>query len=188
VVTLLARLTIIIWLAWFGTLVLMTGLLVGYVPHPHFLPMTALLTTLIVAGLALIGTSGWRLIRGPTRMVALTYLLLGVAPLGFLAGHILYGIKIGQGRQLVRSLPVRLLIPFGESIFDLEARFRYPVRTVGAKVVMISAPVDRAPEQQRSAVNAVRGMGRSEQRNRSGHPGAFCCRAVFDRPEGATTN
>ena len=81
------------------------------------------------------------MIRGPGRLVALTYLLVGVAPVLFMTGHILYGLKIGQGRQLVRSLPIKLLVPFGESILDLEARFRYPVRTEGAKVVMISKPV-----------------------------------------------
>ncbi len=32
----------------------------------------------------------------------------------------------------------------GESVMDLEARFRYPQRTYGAKVVMISAPLDPA--------------------------------------------
>ena len=63
--------------------------------------MTALLATLIIAGLALIGSAGWRLIRGPRRVTALTCLLLGVAPLGLMAGHILYGLKIGQGGQLV---------------------------------------------------------------------------------------
>ena len=59
----LTRLTFTVWLAWLGMLGLMVGLLVGFVPHPHFLPMTALLAILIVAGLALIGGAGWRLIR-----------------------------------------------------------------------------------------------------------------------------
>jgi hypothetical protein len=137
---------------------LMVGLWVGNVPHPHFLPMTALLAILIVAGLALIGGAAWRLIRGPKRAAALTCLLLGFAPLGFTTGHILYGLKIGQGRQLTRTPPIRLLIPFGESFFDLEARFRYPVRTVGAKVVMISKPDNHEQEQVAAMDRHVRAL------------------------------
>jgi hypothetical protein len=155
---LLTRLTFTVWLAWLGMLGLMVGLLVGFVPHPHFLPMTALLAILIVAGLALIGGAGWRLIRGPNRGAALTCLLLGFAPLGFTTGHILYGLKIGQGRQITRTLPIRLLIPFGESIFDLEARFRYPVRTLGAKVVMISKPDNHEQEQVAAMDRHVRAL------------------------------
>ena len=154
----LTRLTFTVWLAWLGMLGLMVGLWVGNVPHPHFLPMTALLAVFIVAGLTLIAGAAWRLIRGPKRPAALTCLLLGFAPLGFTTGHILYGLKIGQSRQLTRTLPIRLLIPFGESFFDLEARFRYPVRTVGAKVVMISKPDEHEQEQVAAMDRHVRAL------------------------------
>lgn len=154
----IARLTMIVWVAWLGMLGLMAALLIGYVPHPHFFPMTALLAVLIVAGSALIGGALWRLIRGSRRGAALTCLLLGVAPLGFLAGHILYGLKVGQGRQISRTPPLLLLVPFGESILDLEARFRYPVRTAGAKVVMIAKPDGHAREQVAAMDRHVRAL------------------------------
>jgi hypothetical protein len=97
--------------------------------------------------LALICGASWRIIRGPRRLHAFSCLLLGGAPLLFLAGHFLYGLSIGFGREIPLNLPLKLLMPLGESLMDLEARFRYPQRTAGGKVVMISEPVADAPVQ-----------------------------------------
>ncbi|HEX8203935.1 MAG TPA: hypothetical protein VF590_25900 [Isosphaeraceae bacterium] len=149
----LTRLAVAVWLGWLGGLVLMAGLLIGRVPHPHFLPMTAAIGTAVGAGLALIGGAGWRLVRGPRRARTLACLLLGVAPLGFLASHILYGLRAGYGRQIDLDLPLKLLMPFGESFLDLEARVRYPRRTEGAKVVMISAATVDRPRAQVDAMD-----------------------------------
>ena len=55
---LLTRLALTVWLAWLGMLGLMAGLLIGYVPHPHFLPMTALLAIMILAGTGAIRRRG----------------------------------------------------------------------------------------------------------------------------------
>jgi hypothetical protein len=155
---LLARLAITEWLAWLGVVGLMLGMLVAQTPHPHFLPMTVLFGTLIVAGLALIVGAIWRLFRGPDRVRALTCLLLGIAPLGFMAGHLLYGLRVGYGRQLDLTWPLRMLVPFGVSMMDLQARFVYPIRTVGEKVVMISAPFERAGEQVAAMDKHVRAL------------------------------
>ncbi len=56
----------------------------------------------------------------------------------------MYGFGTAYGRQLKLNLPLRMLVPFGESVLDLAARFPYPVRTAGDRVVMISAPVANA--------------------------------------------
>ena len=74
-------------------------------------------------------------------------MLLGLPPIAFLAGHLMYGFGTAYGRQLEINLPLRVLVPFGESVLDLAARFQYPVRTAGDRVVMISAPVANANAQ-----------------------------------------
>src|SRR5207248_7128628 len=91
--------------------------------------------------------ASWRIVRGPRRAYALSCLLLGGAPLLFLAGHFLYGLNVAAGREIPLNLPLKLLMPLGESLMDLEARFRYPQRTAGAKVVMIATPVADARAQ-----------------------------------------
>ncbi len=137
----LPGLAIAVWassLAFLGLLGIMTAVLAW---HPHFLPLTSLLALVIIAGLALIGGALWRIVRGPARLEALSWLLVGSAPLLFLAGYFLYGLAVGYGRTIPLNLPIKMLAPLGESMMDLEARFRYPQRTVGEKVVMISTPM-----------------------------------------------
>jgi hypothetical protein len=112
--------------------------------HPHFLPVTTMLALIFTVGLALIITSLWRIVRGPGRRGAVSCLLIGATPLWFLTGYFLYGLSVGQGRNIPLTLAVKLLGPLGESVMDLDARFRYPQRTVGEKVVMLSAPLPEA--------------------------------------------
>ena len=138
-------LAVTVWLAWLGLLALMAGMVIGCVRHPHYLPMSMALVILIGSGLALI-VGGLRcLMRGPGRSRALTCLLLGAVPLELFAGHAMYGLVAGYGRNHENTWALKLLIPLGESIMDLEARFRYPERTFGEKVVMISTPIENAP-------------------------------------------
>jgi hypothetical protein len=143
----LVRLSALVWLAWLGLLGLLAALLAARVWHPHFLPVTATFAVMLGAGLALIVPGGWRLVHGPRRLRAPSCLLLGTAPLEFLAGHGLYALEAGYGRTFDDNLPVILLAPFGESLMDFEARFHYPVRTRGEKVVMISQVVPGADGQ-----------------------------------------
>ncbi len=137
----LPGLTVAVWVSSLGLLGLLGGMLIGPAWHPHFLPVTAMLALVVVAGLALIVAASWRIVRGPGRRRALSWLLIGAAPLWFLAGHFLYGLGIGGGRQFPMKVGLKLLMPMAESLMDLEARFRYPQRTVGEKVVMISEPM-----------------------------------------------
>ena len=143
----LMRLAAAVWLAWLGLLGLMFGMLRLRVWHPHFLPITALLVVVLAAGLALVILGIWRLVCGPRRAQTLAILLLGLPPVGFLAGHLMYGFGTAHGRQLGLNLPLRLLVPFGESVLDLAVRFTYPIRTEGERVVMISKPVENAKAQ-----------------------------------------
>lgn len=149
---LLSVLSTTVWLAWLGFLALLLAMLRLGAWHPHFLPVTAALLLVLAAGISLLMLGTWRLIRGPGRRHALLCLLLGLPPLGLLTSHLMYGFGVAYGRQFTLNLPIKLLMPFGESILDLVARFQYPVRTVGERVVMISAPM-KSPEYQVAAMD-----------------------------------
>jgi hypothetical protein len=140
----LAHLALLVWACWLGLLLLLGGQLVGRVWHPHFLPVTAALVLMLTAGLALAIGAGWRLARGPNRRQALCCLLLGLAPMLFLSSLIAFGVSMVSGHQTPLNLGTKFLATMAESIVDLVARFQYPQRTFGAKVVMISAPMDSA--------------------------------------------
>ena len=140
----LARLALLVWACWLGLLLLLGAQLGGRVWHPNFLPVTAMLVLMLTAGLALLIGAGWRLARGPNRRQALSCLLLGLAPMLFLSSLIAFGVSMVSGHQTPLNLGTKLLATMCESILDLVARFQYPQRTYGAKVVMISAPMDSA--------------------------------------------
>jgi hypothetical protein len=140
----LARLALLVWACWLCLLLLLGGQLVGRVWHPDFLPVTAMLVLMLAAGLALLIGAGWRLARGPNRRQALSRLLLGLAPMLFLSSLIVYGVSMVSGGQTPLNLGTKLLATMAESILDLVARFQYPQRTYGAKLVMSSAPMDSA--------------------------------------------
>jgi hypothetical protein len=148
----LVRLAVLVWVTWLGLVGLMLGLLRLRVWHPHFLPVVALFTVFLVAGLALLVVGVWQLIRGPRRIYALSLLLLGLAPLGFFAGHMMYGFSLANSRQLNLNLPLKSLIPVGDAVLDLVARFSYPKRTVGERVEMISAPLPEETARQQVAL------------------------------------
>jgi hypothetical protein len=122
-------------------MVLLAGLLLGRVWHPHFLPVTLSLALIVLATLGLVIGTSWRIIRGPRRLRALSCLLIGSAPLCFLASLFLYGVAINSSRDKPLTLGVKLLLPLAESLMDLEARFRYPQWTYGEKVVLMSPPL-----------------------------------------------
>jgi hypothetical protein len=140
----LPGLAVAVWvscLAFLGLLAVMVAVLAW---HPHFLLATIALGFVIVTGLVLIIGASSRLVRGPDRRHALSCLLLGAAPLWFLAGFFLYGLAVGTGRKVPLNPAIKLLAPLAESLMDLDARFVYPRRTAGEKVVMISAPMPDA--------------------------------------------
>jgi hypothetical protein len=141
----LPALSLMAWVAWLGLLAVLGVMSALQVWHPHFLPVTVLVVLLVGSSVALLVFGLWRLVFGPLRLRALAWLMLGVAPVLFFAGFILYGLEFSYGWVLVLNLPMRMLVSFGGSMFDLLARFQYPVRTVGETVVMISKPVADAP-------------------------------------------
>jgi hypothetical protein len=149
----LPGLAVAVWVACLALVGLLGVMVAVRAWNPHFLPVTTVLALIVATGLALIIASSWRIVRGPGRRGAVSCLLIGAAPLWFLAGYLLFGLSVGQGRNIPLNLAVKLLGPLGESAMDLEARFRYPQRTAGEKVVMLSAPMPEA--QARAQVAAM---------------------------------
>ncbi len=144
----MARLAFLVWILWVGLVGLIFGMLRLRVWGPSVLPV-ALFALLLVACLTLLAAGGWRVIRGPGRVQAICVLLIGLAPPWFLAGHLMYGFRLAHSRQLDLNLPLKTLMPLGESILDFLTRFTYPMRTQGERVVMISArmPLETARQQ-----------------------------------------
>jgi hypothetical protein len=143
----LRSLAIVVWVAWLVLIGLMFGLQAWQVWYPYFLPMTAALVIMVVAGSCLIVGASWRLVRGPGRRRALACVFLSMAPLWFMAAHGTYGFESAFAPSLRLNLPVKMLVPLACSLMDLEARVRYPQWTVGEKVVMLSTPAATAREQ-----------------------------------------
>ena len=143
----LPRLALAVWLAWLGLIGLMFVMQARQVWHPRFVPMTGLLVLLIATGLSLIVAASWRLLRGPRRGRALACVLMGTAPLWFMAGHAMYSFDAAYGQNVRLDLPLKMLVPLGGSLMDLESLIRYPRRTEGEKVVMISTPAANSREQ-----------------------------------------
>ena len=140
----LPGLAVAVWVSCLAFMSLLAVMAAALAWHPHFLPATAALALVIVSGLALIVGASWLIVRGPDRRRALACLLIGVAPIWFLAGFFLYGLAVVTGQKLPINAATRLLAPLALSLLDLDARFVYPRRTAGEKVVMISAPMPEA--------------------------------------------
>jgi hypothetical protein len=140
----LPGLAVAAWASCLGLLGLLAGMVLGRAWHPHFLPATTMLLLVVVTGLALVVGASWRIIRGQRRRRALSCLLIGWAPLWFLAGFFLHDLAITSRQKIPLTPALELLMPLAESLMDLEARFRYPQRTVGDMVVMISPAMPEA--------------------------------------------
>ena len=132
------------WLAGVGLYVGMAGMWHFRIAHPHFLPLVSLVVLLAASSLVAVLAGLWRLVRGPRRWYGLRLLALGTLPAALLGLHVAWVLR-SEVHEFGYDL--RLLIPLAESVMDLEARIRYPRRTVGRKVVMIHAGVANPEEQ-----------------------------------------
>ena len=77
----LRSLVLVGWLAWLATLVLLYVAHWFRVMHPNFLPLALLLLVQVVGGMAVVAGGLWRLVRGPERLKATSWVLLGTTPL-----------------------------------------------------------------------------------------------------------
>ena len=143
----LARWAISVWVAWLGLLGLALILMRWHVIDPNpILPVGQMISVLLALA-GLIGSAGYRLIRGPGRWRAPGWLLIGLVPGWWLLGLVLPGMRPGLDRHVPPGFASKLLIPLARPFFDLEARWFYPKRTSGRWVTMVGAPVATAAAQ-----------------------------------------
>jgi hypothetical protein len=124
----------------------LAGMLHFRVAHPHFLPVVSLAALLLIASLVAVLAGFWRLLRGPRRLHGLRLLCVASVPLAVVAFHGSWANSRELTELRFAGYRLRILLPLAESVMDLEARWRYPQRTEGRKVVMIHAGIANAPE------------------------------------------
>jgi hypothetical protein len=135
------------WVAGALLYALLAGMVHPRVVHPHFLPVVGVLALLVFSsGLAML-VGLWRLLRGPRRLHGLRLVTVATLPLALVAFHGAWANSLAIAELRFADYRVRILFPLVQSLMDLEARFRYPERTVGRKVVMIHAGMPDAQEQ-----------------------------------------
>jgi len=141
----LSRITFIVWLTWLGSIVLMWGMYRFHVMHPHFLPLTTLLVIQLIGALAVVLAGLLRLVRGPQRLRALSWLLLATTPIWLWAAYISYGMWVGHSRSvpMAPGPVVKLGAPAASALLDGIVRYKYPNRLEGQRVVMI---YDQVPD------------------------------------------
>ena len=88
----LSRAVAIGWITWLLSVALVWSLYRWRVMHPQFLPLGILFAVqALAASTAMIGGT-WRVLRGPCRQRAASYLLLGTTPIWLWSAHLAYGI------------------------------------------------------------------------------------------------
>jgi len=143
----IAVLALSVWIAVFASIALFTLFWrIGYV-RPHVLwGLLSLAATLIpLAWLAV--SALWRSVRGPGRLRAFGWLLVGATPVVWIGAYVTQLIVDTQTRTpRTANAPVRVVAVSGSSIFDVEARWRYPSWTRGRHAVLIDDGRSPSPE------------------------------------------
>lgn len=132
------------WAAWLAMLLFVYVQHRLSVIHPHFLPVTILLTVQVSAGIALVACGLWRLARRPQRLRTAAWILLGTFPLWLSLTYGLYLLwSVGNRDLAIRKHGLDVFaVMAGAGLADLEARFRYSHRIEGRYTVMWT---DHAP-------------------------------------------
>jgi hypothetical protein len=104
--------------------------------HPHYLPFVILITLLTVAAVVTLVSGLWRVIRGPYRLGALTWMVLALIPPVFFGCVGLYAMAQWQDRWVPNNLPMNLAKVMGVTLMRLEATLEYPNQLETERLVM----------------------------------------------------
>ena len=115
-----------------------------------------------------LSTGFFRVVRGPKRLAALTWLLAAALPILLIVAHASYGFWAAQTRSHRLTFRLRILSPGGEALCDAESRWRYPSWIEGDRIVMIGNPAATSEE---AAAAMDRHVERMEAILGSRHPG-----------------
>ncbi len=105
--------------------------------HPHYLPFVILITLMTVAAAVTLGTGLWRVIRGPCRLRALTWIVLALIPLVFFGFVGLYAMFEWRDRWVPNNLPMNLAKVMGVTLMRLEAAIEYPNQLETKRLAML---------------------------------------------------
>jgi len=141
------RMAYVAWIVWLVGLVWMVAAYLSRSVQPNFWPLLILLAVQLLAAVVGLAVGAWRLCRGPRRLAAAGWMLLGMGPICLWAAHVSYGIWFVQGRQLDSNLMKRVSRPALLALADAAAHALYPERTEGRYVVMFHNGVLDSPQQ-----------------------------------------
>ncbi|MHC4399982.1 MAG: hypothetical protein ACYTG0_09905 [Planctomycetota bacterium] len=143
----MAILALSVWVAVIGSIALFTLFWrIGYF-RPHFLWGILSLAAMLIPMAWLAVAALWRCVRGPCRLRAVGWLLVGATPLVW-TGAYLTELVIDAHIKARRSLnaPVRVAGVWVSTMFDIEARWRYPRWTRGRHAVLMDDGQTLSPE------------------------------------------
>ncbi len=139
------RAAIVVWVLWAVGLAWMLFFFLTQTLQPNFWPLVIGIVAQLLASVVAAAAGMWRTLRGPRRMAALGWCLLGVTPLCLWASQLSYTIWFLQGRQLDPNLLIRISRPAGLALADAASRVLYQQRTEGRHVVMIHSGILDSP-------------------------------------------
>lgn len=142
----LAGATLLVWLAWLVGSAVVFWQFRARVMHPHFFPLVPLMLVQVVAAATAVCLGLWRLVRGPRRLAAASWTSAAVIPILLWVAHTSYVFGCLDRSTLPKNLATKTALVVGASLMDVEARFRYPRRLEGERVVMIYDRVDHPRE------------------------------------------
>jgi len=147
------RTAYVAWTAWLIGLVWMVAAYLSRSVQPNFWPLLILLAVQLISAVVGLAFGVWHLCRGPRRLAAMGWMLLGMGPVCLWAAHISYSVWFVQGRQLDSNLMKRVSRPALFALADAAAHALYPERTEGRYVVMIHNGVLDSPQQDVAAMD-----------------------------------
>ena len=128
---------LLVWAAWFLGAGLMWWQARAGALHPHFLPLLSLVLVQLLAAAAAVGLGLRRVVRGPRRLAAFCWVLVAVIPIMLWVVHASYTLACLHRATLPANVATRTALVAGAALADAEARWRYPRRLSGERVVMI---------------------------------------------------
>ncbi len=142
-----AILALSVWIA----VIASTGLFtlfwrIGYF-RPHVLWGILSLAAMLIPMAWLAACALWRSVRGPCRLRAVGWLLVGATPLVWCGAYLTQlNIDVHAGPYYPKNAPVRVAGVWASWIPDVEARWRYPRWTRGRQCVLIDDGRTPSPE------------------------------------------
>jgi len=132
------RAALVVWVAWLaGTGLLWWGTL-ACVMHPQCFALVSLLLVQIVGATVAACLGLWRTVRGPRRLAALDWALVGIIPILLWVAQTSYVFgSVNVHSRLPMNVATRTGLVAGAALADGEARVRFPRRLASQHVVMI---------------------------------------------------